>query len=143
MLHSDLLPLCNIDDAATHSRQRARALPVPSPALSVDTLAATVKLLLPACQLNLAGSLERRRKSRSPLLDEIKNECVSFLSPRWQEVMSLTVLLRSPGSSGVSHLGADRLVSVLLLDRQRDGRDLWKLLPPAGPVLLNQHFGDP
>lgn len=57
--------------------------------------------------------------------------------------MSLTFLLRSPGSSGVSHLGADRLVSVPLLDRQRDGRNLWKLLPPAGPVLLNEHFGDP
>lgn len=58
-------------------------------------------------------------------------------------MMSLTFLLRSPGSSGLSHLGADRLVSVPLLDRQRDGRNLWKLLPPAGPVLLNEHFGDP
>lgn len=57
--------------------------------------------------------------------------------------MSLTFLLCSPGRSGTSHLGADRLVPVPLLDRQRDGGNLWKLLPPAGPVLLNQHFGDP
>lgn len=57
--------------------------------------------------------------------------------------MSLTFLLCCSGSSGLSHFGADRLVSVLLLDRQRNGWNLWKLFPPAGPVLLNEHFGDP
>lgn len=57
--------------------------------------------------------------------------------------MSLTFLLRRSGSSGLGHFGADRLVSVPLLDRQRDGGNLRELFPPAGPVLLNEHFGDP
>ncbi len=57
--------------------------------------------------------------------------------------MSLTFLLCSPGGSGLSHLGADRFVSVLLLDRQRDGGDLRKILSPPGSVLLDEHLGDP
>lgn len=57
--------------------------------------------------------------------------------------MPLTFLLCCSGSSGLSHFSADRLVSVLLLDRQRHGGNLWELFPPTGPVLLNQHFGDP
>lgn len=57
--------------------------------------------------------------------------------------MSLTFLLRGPGSSGLSHLSADRLVSVLLLDGQRDDGNVRKFLSPAGAVLLNEHLGDP
>lgn len=60
-----------------------------------------------------------------------------------KEVMSLTFFLFSPGSSGLSHFSADRFVSVFLLDRQRDGGDLWKFLSPAGSVLLDEHLGDP
>lgn len=69
--------------------------------------------------------------------------CGVTASPSRQEVMSLTFLLCGPGSSGLSHLSADRLVSVLLLDGQRDDRDVRKFLSPAGPVLLNEHLGDP
>lgn len=57
--------------------------------------------------------------------------------------MSLTFLLCGPGSSGLSHLSADRLVSVLLLDGQRYDGNVRKFLSPAGPVLLNEHLGDP
>lgn len=57
--------------------------------------------------------------------------------------MSLTFLLRSPGGSGLSHFGADRFLSVLLLDRQRDDGNLWKFPSPPGSVLLNKHLGDP
>lgn len=68
VLHSDRLPLCNIDDPPTHplthSRQRARALPVPSPVLSVYTPAVTGQLLLPACLLNLARYCERTRERK-------------------------------------------------------------------------------
>lgn len=64
-------------------------------------------------------------------------------SPSRQEVTSLTFLLCGPGSSGLSHLSADRLVSVLLLDGQRDDGNVRKFLSPAGPVLLNEHLGDP
>lgn len=64
-------------------------------------------------------------------------------SPSRREVMSLTFLLRGPGSSGLSHLRADRLVSVLLLDGQRDDGNVRKFFSPAGPVLLNEHLGDP
>lgn len=45
VLHSDPLLLCNIDDPPTRSRQRARALPVPPPALIVYTPAVTVTVV--------------------------------------------------------------------------------------------------
>lgn len=60
-----------------------------------------------------------------------------------KEVMSLTFLLRSPGSSGLSHFCTDRFLSVLLLDRQRDDGNVWKFLSPPGSVLFNEHLGDP
>lgn len=57
--------------------------------------------------------------------------------------MSLTFLLHSPGSSGLSLLGADWFLSVLLLDGQRDHGDLRKFLSPPGSILLNEHFSNP
>lgn len=60
-----------------------------------------------------------------------------------EEGMSLTFLLRSPGGSGLSHFCADRFLSVLLLDRQRDDGNVWKFLSPPRSILFNEQLGDP
>lgn len=57
--------------------------------------------------------------------------------------MSLTFLLSSPDGSGLCYFRADRFVSVLQLDGQRDGGNLWKLRSPIRTVLLDKHLGDP
>ena len=56
--------------------------------------------------------------------------------------MSLTFVLYNPRGSSLGQLNADWFLSVLQLDRQRDGRDLWEILSPLGPFLLDQHLSD-
>ena len=57
--------------------------------------------------------------------------------------MSLTFLLSHPGGSGLSLLGADWFLSVLLLDGQGDHGDFRKVLSPTGSILLNEHLSNP
>lgn len=60
-----------------------------------------------------------------------------------EETASPTFFLGSSRRAGLGHFSADRLLLVLLLDRQRNVGNLWKLLPPPGSILLSEHLGDP
>lgn len=57
--------------------------------------------------------------------------------------MFLTFLLGCSGGPGLGLLDADWFLSVLQLHRQGDDGNLWKLLSPLGPILLNQHLCEP
>lgn len=73
--------------------------------------------------------------------------CRCFLVPnsitQLEERASLTFFLGGSRRAGLGHFSADRLLLVLLLDRQRNDGNLRKLLPPPGSILLNEHLGDP
>lgn len=57
--------------------------------------------------------------------------------------MAPTFLVSDPSGAGFGYFRADRFVSVLLLDGQRDDGNLGQLLPPLGTFLLDKHLGDP